>query len=33
MPPVRPMLAKPVKDIATTSRYGAMAFEPKWDRL
>lgn len=31
MPPVRPMLAKPVKDIAATSRYGAMAFEPKWD--
>lgn len=31
MPPVRPMLAKPVKDITATSRYGAMAFEPKWD--
>ncbi len=31
MPPVSPMLAKPVKDIAATSRYGPMAFEPKWD--
>lgn len=27
MPPVKPMLAKPVKDIPT----GAMSFEPKWD--
>ncbi len=27
MPPVKPMLAKPVKDIPT----GAMIFEPKWD--
>ncbi|MDP9443207.1 MAG: ATP-dependent DNA ligase [Actinomycetota bacterium] len=27
MPPVKPMLAKPVKDIPT----GPMSFEPKWD--
>src|SRR3989337_286369 len=27
MPPVRPMLAKPVKEIPD----GAMSFEPKWD--
>ncbi len=31
MPPVRPMLAKPVANVAATAKHGPMLFEPKWD--
>ncbi len=31
MPPVQPMLAKSVKGIPDPTRYGGLAFEPKWD--
>jgi ATP-dependent DNA ligase len=31
MPPVQPMLAKPVKGIPDPSKYGGLSFEPKWD--
>ena len=31
MPPVLPMLAKPVKGIPDPEKYGGLSFEPKWD--
>ncbi|RYP85543.1 ATP-dependent DNA ligase [Nocardioides guangzhouensis] len=31
MPPVLPMLAKPVKGIPDPAKYGGLSFEPKWD--
>ncbi len=31
MPPVRPMLAKPVKGIPDPAKHGGLSFEPKWD--
>ncbi|NYG58514.1 ATP-dependent DNA ligase [Nocardioides daedukensis] len=31
MPPVRPMLAKPVKTIPDPAKHGGLSFEPKWD--
>lgn len=31
MPPVKPMLAKPVKGIPDPEKYGGLSFEPKWD--
>jgi len=31
MPPVQPMLAKPVKGIPDPGKYGGLSFEPKWD--
>ncbi|MEV6968762.1 ATP-dependent DNA ligase [Hamadaea sp. NPDC051192] len=31
MPPVSPMLAKPVKGISALDSAGALSFEPKWD--
>ena len=31
MPPVQPMLAKPVKGIPDPGKFGGLSFEPKWD--
>lgn len=31
MPPVKPMLAKPVKGIPDPDKHGGLLFEPKWD--
>lgn len=31
MPPVQPMLAKPVANVAATAKHGPVLFEPKWD--
>lgn len=31
MPPIKPMLAKPVANVAATAKHGPMLFEPKWD--
>jgi ATP-dependent DNA ligase len=31
MPPVSPMLAKPVRDVPTPDTPGALLYEPKWD--
>lgn len=31
MPPVQPMLAKPVKGIPDPAKHGGLIFEPKWD--
>jgi ATP-dependent DNA ligase len=31
MPPVLPMLAKPVKGIPDPGKFGGLSFEPKWD--
>ena len=31
MPPVQPMLAKPVKGIPDPEKFGGLSFEPKWD--
>ncbi len=31
MPPVLPMLAKPVASVAAAAKVGAMSYEPKWD--
>ncbi|MDN5894429.1 MAG: ATP-dependent DNA ligase [Nocardioides sp.] len=31
MPPVKPMLAKPVKGIPDPDKHGGLSFEPKWD--
>ncbi|MBD8870513.1 ATP-dependent DNA ligase [Nocardioides donggukensis] len=31
MPPVQPMLAKPVKGIPDPGKHGGLSFEPKWD--